>query len=416
MGSEPVGVVFRFVTRGENAEVLRESVQAVHRTFGNYPSLAGPYRIEIITERPIALEHADDVRVGCYVVPKTYVTPQHSRFKARALTYLQEVVPAAPQDWYVYLDEESTIQEAVVAGIYRFIRRSLQAEAQAHHTSKQHSCAGFIGQGAIVYQGGHWFFRGADALRTADDFGRFRLQYALGLPLFGVHGSYLVVRGRDDARLSFDVGSGNSITEDAAWALRAWSKGFRFAWVDGCLQEQPPQRIMDFIQQRSRWLSGLQLVVRDTQVPLRYRLCLGLFTLLWQLASLPWIVAVMALFVHISPFVWMRLPAAFSWATFVLAYFQGIDVLMKHTPPSTEPSRKLSQLRQWWMRRVLSWLLVGCCVWYSLLEAAATIYSLKPKQGFFVIQKPSFSAAQEAASQNVPAVSVKATRRLAEER
>jgi hypothetical protein len=68
------------------------------------------------------------------------------------------------------------------------------------------------------------------------------------------------------------------------------------------------------------------------------------------------------------------------------------------------------------MRRVLSWLLVGCCVWYSLLEAAATIYSLKPKQGFFVIQKPSFSAAQEAASQNVPAVSVKATRRLAEER
>ena len=95
-------------------------------------------------------------------------------------------------------------------------------------TASSHAAAGtldgrrpparIIGQGAILYQGGHWFFRGADGLRTADDLGRFRLQYALGWPLFGIHGSYILVSGADNQRLSFDVGPANSLTEDAAWA------------------------------------------------------------------------------------------------------------------------------------------------------------------------------------------------------
>ena len=37
---------------------------------------------------------------------------------------------------------------------------------------------------------------------------------------------------------------------------------------------------------------------------------------------------------------------------------------------------------------MLCWPLVLCSVWYTLLEAWGVLYSLKPKQGFFVIQKP----------------------------
>jgi egghead protein (zeste-white 4 protein) len=386
--AKPVRLVFRFVTKGDNIDVLRDSVVAVHKAFANYQHASGPYHIEIISDCPVSLNMGVDFRTRIYVVPPGYTTRYRSRFKARALTYLQEQVRPQSEDWYIYLDEESLVDEKLLAGLYRFIQRSIDTETHAQYDRKKHYPAGLIGQGAILYQGGNWFFRGADALRTADDLGRFRLQYALGKPLFGIHGSFIVIRGIDDARLSFDVGSTNSITEDTAWALRAWAQGFRFAWVDGYLHEQPPQRARDFVRQRSRWLSGIRAVLGDTKIPIRYRLCLGVFTGLWQLAFLPFLVAVVALFVHASPFVWMRLPADFAWATFTLAYLQGIDVQGKHSHPFL---KKMQMELQW--KRIVSWLLVLCSIWYSLLEAAGVIYSLRPKQGFFVIQKqPSLAA------------------------
>jgi egghead protein (zeste-white 4 protein) len=412
VGEKRVRLVFRFVTRGDNVDVLCDSVQAVHRACRSYPRALGPYRVEVVAERPISIaveNDADAERTRTYVVPKAYVTAHASRFKARALTYVQEQVRPEEEDWYIYLDEESLIDGNVIAGIYGFISKTLHTEAQTRMAGKKPTAEGVIGQGAILYQGGNWFFRGADALRTADDLGRFRLQYALGMPLFGVHGSYLVVRGNDDRRLSFDVGHANSITEDTAWALRAWSKGFRFAWVEGYLREQPPQRLMDLVKQRSRWLAGIRLVLCDQQIPLRQRWCLGVFTVLWQLAPLPFLVATLALFIHTSPFVWMRLPADFAWATFVLAYLQGLDVLIQNEP-SADLQGTWRQRLQFMMRRVLCWAVVLCTVWYSLLEAAATLYSLKPKQGFFVIQKPSLLPAQQEVYYEETAVPVGATK------
>src|SRR5579859_3272718 len=383
----PVRLVFRFVTRGDNIDILRDSVIAVHEAFANYQQFSGPYRIEIISEAPVFLNLGPDNRVRIYVVPPTYVTQHDSRFKARALTFLQEQVRSQQEDWYIYLDEESLVNEHMLAGIYRFIWRSIEAEQRAQKDGQQPDATRLIGQGAILYQGGNWFFRGADALRTADDLGRFRLQYALGTPMFGVHGSYIVVRGIHDRELSFDVGTANSVTEDAAWALRAWSKGFRFAWVHGYLHEQPPQKARDFVRQRSRWLTGIRAVLRDRQTPFRYRLCLGMFTSLWQLAFLPFLIAVVALFTHASPFHWIRLPADFAWATFTLAYLQGIDIQSRYPHPFL---KKGAFEIQW--KRAVSWLLILCSIWYALLEAIGVLYSFKPGQGFFVIHKPSLAA------------------------
>lgn len=393
----PVWLVFRFVTRGDNVDILRDSVIAVHQAFACYQQASGPYRIEIISERPISLNLGPDSRVRIYVVPPTYVTRHHSRFKARALTFLQEQVRPQQEDWYVYLDEESLVNEHMLAGVYRFIQRSIKAEQRPQEGGKRSASTGLIGQGAILYQGGNWFFRGADALRTADDLGRFRLQYALGAPMFGVHGSYIVVRGIHDRQLSFDVGTANSVTEDAAWALRAWSQGFRFAWVQGYLHEQPPQKARDFVRQRSRWIAGIRAVLRDRQTPFRYRLCLGLFTALWQLAFLPFLVAIVALVTHASPFHWIRLPADFAWATFILAYLQGIDIQSRYPHPFL---KKGAFEIQW--KRAVSWLLILCSIWYALLEAVGVLYSFKPGQGFFVIHKPSLAAENKKAKSQRP--------------
>jgi egghead protein (zeste-white 4 protein) len=418
--SYPARLIFRFVTRGDNQDVLRDAVAAVHVAMANYPRGGGPYRVEIVTERPVEIADSAD-RVAVHVVPPDFETPHRSRFKARALTYLQSVVRPQPGDWYIYLDEESAVDTPMVSGLYRFIWRAHQEAARDHLPTPR-----LIGQGAILYQGGTWFFRGADALRTADDIGRFRLQYALGMPLFGVHGSYIVVSGEDDPQLSFDVGDRNSLTEDAAWALRAWSRGYRFGWVEGYLREQPPQRTADFVRQRARWLSGIRLVLRDELVPARYRACLGAFTVLWQLSFLPFIVTLAAVAVHIAPPVWMRLPADFAWATFVLAYLQGADAQAKRPGSAIESSARAAMgaantPREWLAilpRRVASWVLALCYIWYALLEAAGVVYSLRPKKDFFVIYKPSLSrtgamssAPSEGQTTDLPAASASIARR-----
>src|ERR1051326_2254632 len=120
---KPVRLVFRFVTRGDNVDVLGDSVIAVHRAFERYSSTSGPYRIEIVSDRPLSLPMREDPRTFLYVVPAHYVTEQRSRFKAKALTYLQEQVHPEFEDWYIYLDEESLVDEEMLAGLYRFIWR-----------------------------------------------------------------------------------------------------------------------------------------------------------------------------------------------------------------------------------------------------------------------------------------------------
>lgn len=385
-GTLAARLVFRFATRGDNLDVLRESVAAIHAAFASYRDASGPYRIEVVSERALALDDATGL-VDLYVVPGKYETPNTSRYKARALAYLQAETHPRAEDWHIYLDEESMVDAAFVAGVYRFIMRG----------ATQRERRPLIGQGPILYQGGSWFFRGADALRTADDLGRFRLQYALGMPLFGVHGSYIVLRGRDDARLSFDVGPRNSLTEDAAWALRAWARGYRFAWVEGYLREQPPQRVRDFVRQRARWLAGIRLVIRDSEVPLRYRALLALFTALWQLAFIPFVVAVAALVQHIAPFAWMRLPADFAWATFVLAYLQGAHLQATRQSTLEQQQQQVRSRRRFagigrvakaLFVRVSAWAMALGYIWYALLEALGVLSSLLPRRGFYVILKP----------------------------
>lgn len=392
-----VRLVLRIPTRGENASVLRDAVAAAHEAFAAYPEATGPYRIEIVSERPLDLGDVAG-RTRVYVVPPSYATPAGTRFKARALAYLQTQVRLDARDWCVYLDEESLIDVAFLAGVYRYVQHARPGRTRRE---QQQPCP--IGQGAILYQGGDWLFRGADTLRTADDLGRFRLQYALGVPIFGIHGSYIVVRGLDDAALSFDVGERNSLTEDAAWSLRAWARGRRFAWVEGYLYEQPPQSVPDFVRQRARWLAGIRRVLRDGTVPLRYRLCLGVFTLLWQLSFLPFLVAIAAVIAHVAPFAWMRLPADFAWASYVLAYFIGADraaARRRRTASATPldpPAFVPRWLRPIWppLLRIAAWVLALAYLWYALLEAAGVFWSLTVGREFFVIHKPSLTHPDE---------------------
>lgn len=382
---KPIRLVFRFVTRGDNVDVLRESVLAVHEAFAHYTLTSGPYRIEIVSECPIDIAMVAKDNTSVHVVPKDYVTANQSRFKARALTYLQEQTSPQQEDWHIYLDEESKVDEVFIAGVYHFISQSETRMSQP----KRH-LQGIIGQGTIIYRGGHWFFRGADAIRTADDLGRFRLQYSLGIPIFGMHGSFIVVRGIDETRLTFDVGPQNSIAEDTAWALRAWAKGFRFAWINGYLYEQPPQRVKDFVKQRSRWLIGVRLVLSDKALQLRYKLCLTIFTYFWHFSPILPAILIIAFFTRTPAFVWVQIPANVVWVVFFLSYLQGTEMqALRSEQLFSRGKRTVFQILK---MRVLAYPLVICIFLYTFLEGFSILYAcICPNQGFFVIRKPNLN-------------------------
>ena len=273
------------------------------------------------------------------------------------------------------------LQESFGAGI-------APLELPVGEESSFHGIADLLTDSAILYEGGHWLFRGADGLRTADDLGRFRLQYALGVPCFGVHGSFLIVRGLDEPGLSFDVGKRGSLTEDAAWALRAWAGGRRFRWVRGHLHEQPPQSVGDFRRQRGRWISGLRRVCADRELPLRNRAVLCAAVALWQLSFLPLLVAVLSVVVRQGPDAWLRGPADFGLTTFVLAYAQGAAVRVAHPFRTGDAHRSAGGRLVRPVRVAAATLLFVPFIWYVTMEALGVLRAMSPTRRFHVIAKP----------------------------
>lgn len=75
--------------------------------------------------------------------------------------------------------------------------------------------------------------------------------------------------------ISFDNGLDGSIAEDCFFAMKAASVGYTFDFVDGEMWEKSPFTLMDFIQQRKRWLQGLLLVVHSPQIEWRTKIWLA---------------------------------------------------------------------------------------------------------------------------------------------
>lgn len=94
--------------------------------------------------------------------------------------------------------------------------------------------------------------------RTGDDLGHYYLQHRVGFTLFGLHGAYIVCRQDVEAKIGLDLGPRGSITEDAWWILLAMKQSYRTKWIDGYLEEQATQSLMDFLKQRRRWYYGLR--------------------------------------------------------------------------------------------------------------------------------------------------------------
>jgi beta-1,4-mannosyltransferase len=362
-------ICWRIVTAGKNIDVVLSTIRRCQAEMAR-TSLA-PYVIEVVIDpcRNVALLPVEDVDVRVIVVPREYVTPNNSRFKARALHYALLNSQISETAWVVHLDEETQPTQSAIKGVCKFI---CQEEASGRLR---------IGQGALLYHREwerHPFLTLADNVRTGDDFARFYLQHRLGVTIFGLHGSFIVIRNDvEKATGGFDFGPRGDITEDAFWALKAMQSGRRCAWVDGFLEEQSCMSVIDFLRQRRRWFHGLVKTALFAPVKLRWRLGLGLNTTLWALAPFAVIYTVCKPFcsVEIPPAV--RVFASYSFATFAVWYVTGLKANMDE-----------HGIKSFWKRAQLTLLQVLLLPVFCVLEALGVLWGLASQaKGFDVVKK-----------------------------
>ena len=220
-------VSFRIVSRGTNIEALTSTIRRCQSEMAKTPLF--PYLVEVVTDTKGIILPKPNNNLRYIVVPKEYQTPNKSLYKARALHYALEHSTLPNDAWIVHLDEETQPTSSGIKGICAMIQEEEKAGTLR------------IGQGAILYHRDwkkHPFLTLADNVRTGDDFARFHFGHSLGITVFGLHGSYIVVRNDIEKSVGFDFGPVGSITEDAFWALVCMENGYRCRWVNGYLEEQ----------------------------------------------------------------------------------------------------------------------------------------------------------------------------------
>lgn len=84
-----------------------------------------------------------------------------------------------------------------------------------------------------------------------------------------------------EKQVSFDNGLDGSIAEDCFFAMRAFSQGYSFNFIEGEMYEKSPFTMLDFLQQRKRWLQGILLVVHSKFIPLKNKLLLAISVYSW---------------------------------------------------------------------------------------------------------------------------------------
>lgn len=95
---------------------------------------------------------------------------------------------------------------------------------------------------------------------------------------FHFHAALQVQAEKD---VSFDNGPDGSVAEDCFFAMRAYAKGYSFDFIEGEMYEKSPFTLLDFLQQRKRWLQGILLVVRSAMIPWRYKCFLAVSVYSW---------------------------------------------------------------------------------------------------------------------------------------
>lgn len=312
----------RIVTRGTNPGAVQRSIEADRAVIAAFTDLHGVrprVTIEVVSDNRLPID------VVQYIVPSDFQTPRGALFKARALQYAIGAVTVAHNAWILHCDEETQITLCGLTGCLQFMQEEIETVKPGEYPA--------VGQGAILYHREFWlrpFLTLADSMRTALDFGYFRVQnHVWHRPLFGLHGSFILVRQDIERAVDFDFDGYRSITEDAYWALLLIDRGIPLKWVHGFVSEQATFDIQDFLRQRKRWFTGLWHVLGGEGVRWRTKLVLRASVVSW-VCSLLGIVAMAIQLIHPMFVPWyIIVPASLCQATYTSITVYGLLVNLR---------------------------------------------------------------------------------------
>jgi glycosyl transferase family 2 len=241
-------------------------------------------RIDILIEqdceartRIAALAARSDL-IRLVTIPRSYRTPNRTRFKARANHYAHELrIHQGENDsgiWVLHMDDDTGVGPDTAVAMARFIEDQSDAGAAGKH----------MAQGILTYPRQYapnlltWL---ADSVRPADDIARFSAMTGSGTPRAGLHGELLLIRASVEAEIGWDFGP-RSIVEDAQFAL-IFCELYpgRSAWFSGRCYGASPASVRDFIRQRERWSWGLVELVFNRSLRLRNRALLAYSIVSW---------------------------------------------------------------------------------------------------------------------------------------
>lgn len=361
----------RIVTHGTNLDVVQKTLEADAAVIDAFTKRYG-IRPRVVVE--VVTDNALPIDARQYAVTPDFTTPHGALFKARALQYAVKHVPVNGDAWILHCDEETQLTLSGLMGCLRFMQQEIDLATPGRLPA--------IGQGTILYHRDFWsrpFMTLADSIRTAMDFGYFRVQYHVWhRPLLGVHGSFILCRQDIERVVDFDFDSYRSITEDAYWALLLVERGIRIKWTHGFLSEQATFGVMDFLRQRRRWFTGLWHVLSGENINWRTTLVLRLAVLSWSCAFMGTLAILLQLFHPIFVPWYIILLSSLSMATYTSITVYGLLVNLRELPLDT---------------RGITWLIVLAQVSlmpvFGLMETAALLWGLMTinRVGFHVVKK-----------------------------
>lgn len=179
-----------------------------------------------------------------------------------------------------------------------------------------------------------------------------------------------------ERQVSFDNGLDGSVAEDCFFAMRAFSQGFTFNFIEGEMYEKSPFTLLDFLQQRKRWLQGILLVVHSNTIPWKHKLLLGVSVYSWVTLPLSTSNIILAALYPI--------PCP-NFMDFVCAFIAGVNIYMY----VFGVLKSFSLYRFGLMRFLLCALGAVCIIPVNLvIENLAVIWGLVGKKHkFYVVQK-----------------------------
>ncbi len=364
----PKRVIFRIVTRGKTPQLVQRTIDSALRVL--QPLSSGTYHIEVVTDASNNL--TPNPNVTEIVVPPSFECT--TKYKGRALQYALYESDAHDKDWLVHLDEETSFDVHTLKYILQYICNEDENRGKKFPR---------IGQGVITYGHQrpislcHTITTLADSIRVTDDFGRFRLQFVFGTSLFGMKGSYIIIRNDLEKFISFDHGPKSSVTEDAFFALYARSRHIGFRFVKGFMYERSPFTLMDFVKQRKRWFIGLTATITAGKIPIWYRKELILCMIIWVLQPLAYIWIVINFcrtYDYLNP----------EWAPFAQLILNPFTFIYQ-LGFMLSLNRSEYKIHEYAILCVLQTILIPL---FSVMEFAGILYAFATwDMGFFIVQK-----------------------------